>query len=187
MGTATSPSTRHSNHTPPCDSARSHHDGADELGTRCRRRPKLSWERPVRGAGNSPCKIGIPFCGALKTPPSTEMNDGAFELSLFRGFLLSKDTCSDTITASSLMSSEYFLIRQIFIRCGRLKVQSGAARKYAGTSRNEAYVLTYHPVLGELECLHSIIMCRCLARPMSVQGRVSRAPSEYDGAQLYER
>jgi hypothetical protein len=83
-----------------------------------------------------------PFCGALKTPPSTEMNDGAFELSLFRGFLLSKDTCSVMVTASSLMSSGRFLIRLIFFWCSRLKVESGAARKYAGTSRNEAYVPT---------------------------------------------
>src|SRR6266851_10448666 len=34
----------------------------------------------------------------LKTSPSTEVNDEAFELSLFRGFLLSKVTCSEPPT-----------------------------------------------------------------------------------------
>jgi hypothetical protein len=46
----------------------------------------------ANGRGSTPTKL------QLKTSPSTEVNDEAFELSLFRGFLLSKVTCSEPPT-----------------------------------------------------------------------------------------
>ena len=45
----------------------------------------------------------------IKTPPSTEMNDGAFELSLFRGLFLSEVTCSKCTSQSPQNHSKLFL------------------------------------------------------------------------------